>query len=229
MKKTYLLGLLLGLVAIPAVQAIQVTTAPNFGPWQSGPGGEFTLHIDSGLGNGSYAPSTRDQAVPSSFQTFCVEGGESIFANTTYSATLNSQSLNTGVPLSLGAAWVYSQFATGALSAYDYANTSDRKASAALLQHTIWALMGVAGHANDGSVFDLLVESQFGNWAAALAPAGANSYNVQILNLWGANDTAHQTGFQDVLYYHVPDGGMTVMLLGMGLSSLAFISRRIRS
>lgn len=232
MKKTYLLSLLLGLVAVPALQAIEVKTAPGFGPWKTGSGGEFTLQIISGLNNDSYAPSTKDQSVPPSFQTFCVEFGEGIEANKNYFGALGNTTVASGKPLSVGVAWLYSEFAKGSLLGYDFANSVDRKASAALLQHTIWALMGEGGQVNNGSLFDLAVINQFGSWANAQVVAGANNYGVNILTLTEVViDTQGQRTIrnrQDMLWYNTPDGGLTIMLLGMGLSGLAFMSRRIR-
>ena len=233
MKKAYVLSLLLGLVAVPALQAIQVATVGGYGPWQTGLGGEITLKVISGLSTSSYVPTTKDQvpgaANTPSFQTFCAEAGESIYGNSTYDADLNNITLLTGTPLSQGAAWLYSEFAQGLLS-YDYANAINRKASADKLQKALWALMASQnGYTYDNTnPYMLAAESQFGTWANANAVAGGNNYGVSILNLWAPGDVVHRNGYQDVFYYHVPDGGMTVVMLGMGLSGLAFVSRRNR-
>jgi hypothetical protein len=71
-----------------------------------------------------------------------------------------------------------------------------------------------------------------GSFASASASDSGNSYGVYILNMW---DSSGKAG-QDQLIYttgaipntSVPDGGMTVILLGMSLTGLGFVSRRLR-
>jgi hypothetical protein len=46
---TMLLGIFIALLAVISIQANQVTTAPGFGPWMIGSGGEFTLVADAGV------------------------------------------------------------------------------------------------------------------------------------------------------------------------------------
>ena len=126
---------------------------------------------------------------------------------------------NTGDPLSVGTGWLYSQFASGTLG-YNY-GAANRTTSANALQTAIWWLEGeVGGDAN--STYSLAAVAHFGSAAAAMADGGWN-YGVHALNL-----TENGERRQDVLYYTVPDGGTTLMLLGLGLSGLAFASNRIR-
>src|SRR5437868_4686901 len=81
MRQAALLSAVLMVLASSAL-ADQVTTAVNFGPWQVGIGGEFTVTPDapllSQIDAGAYSPFTMNQ-VPSrffNFQTFCLERNE---------------------------------------------------------------------------------------------------------------------------------------------------------
>ena len=79
--------------------------------------------------------------------------------------------------------------------------------------------------------FELYAYNYFGSDAEASAAAGDNNFGVVVLNLRDATGAAAQ----DMLVYRprpntvrTPDGGATLMLLGMGLSGLGFVSRRMR-
>src|SRR6266481_6087939 len=118
MKKTFLLSVVVGMLSVPSVFAVTLTlegSPSGYGPYQTGIGGEFTFGISDGNLISGYSPLTMNQgdgAAPS-FQTFCVEGGENINSGSpTYTANYNNQSVFSNVPLTKGAAWLYSQFAT---------------------------------------------------------------------------------------------------------------------
>src|SRR5262249_13173839 len=124
MRKTAYFGAFLvsmaASVAYGAYSTVETTgnggNYAGYGPFQSGVGGEFTLYspdLASYIAN--YAPAAQNQvagAIPS-FQTFCVEGNEYIYPNTTYDVTFNGVTEYTGTTLSKGAAYLYSQFASG--------------------------------------------------------------------------------------------------------------------
>ena len=76
---------------------------------------------------------------------------------------------------------------------------------------------------NAGNIYMKGVVDKFGSQALAQAN-GAWNYGVYAVNL-----TVPGTGAvaQDGLIY-VPDGGMTLMLLGVGLGGLALTGRRAR-
>ena len=61
----------------------------------------------------------------------------------------------------------------------------------------------------------------FGN-TGAFETVGADS-KVKVMNLWGIND---RKDVQSMLIY-VPDSGMTAVLLGLGLLSLAAVRRKL--
>jgi len=242
MKKILALTLLAGTLATQSAFSLTVTPIgdPNgFGPWQTGLGGEITLQTD-----GSWDPTTSFSSKTSnqggttmSFQSFCVEGKEDVWAGHTYSVSLNSLTVPSGDKLSRGAAWLYSQFAQGALNGYDYANTGvGRLHTADLLQQAIWHYMVLPQLGFDAydpsNPFEVAASGYFGSEAVAIQLAGTDNYGTSIINLV---DVADGSTAQDMLVYgprpnivRTPDGGATLMLLGMGLSGLAFVSRRIR-
>ena len=244
---------------LPSLMAFpygEVSTVGGYGPYQTGSGGEFTLSIVTGTGEqgalittgtglGStwsfYAPVARDQygSGQPNIQTFCVEGAEHIYPDTAYDVTTGTYTRYTGTELTVGAAWLYFEFATGQLS-YNYG--AGRTTSADQLQRTIWALMGQEGQTLANTATDpytIMVLSEFGSSdptldTGAFAPNGSQ-YPVSVLRLWAHGDVGNEyapNAMQDQLILTadppVPDGGMTVALLGMALTGLGVVSRKIR-
>lgn len=227
---------MLGVSFALAAPAGAGTVTVTFGPYQASPpgGGEFTLTPDGWLDLSSYSqlmktgnPSLGDII---SFQTFCIEHSEFI-NQTTYNGVLNTNAMDGGVgplgdPISKGTGWLYSQFASGVLSGYDYLLTDiERRASAAKLQEAIWMLEGEQAFASNSFITLLLQQPAFFNDLAAAKADGGAAYGVSAINLTNLSGGLAQ----DQLYFHsVPDGGMTLMLLGMTLSGLAALPRRFR-
>lgn len=247
-----LLALLLVTLATPAMAGmIRVGySGSSYGLHQTGQGGEFTYNdlnldlSDNWLDLSDYAVTTKNlgPAGVSSFQTFCIEHGETIggYASTYY-ATINTDAVfggtGTSDPLSRGTGYLYSQFAKGTLTGYSYGvgRSGTTGSSADLLQQTIWWLEGEAGDPGSGNVFRNNVIAAFGNAATAKLD-GASDYGVYALNLW-SSPTAHTPGtaIQDGLYLHetttrkVPDGGSTATLLGSSLLGFGLLFRRKNS
>ena len=241
MKKALLVGAaIISAAGMTSALANQITVGPGYGPYQTGSGGEFTMKpvnpagwLDISL----YAAGvTRDVGGNTgTYQSFCIEGGETINANTTYDAVKSQNAVwgsvgPAGDPLSVGTGWLYSQFARASWTAglsYDYTNpgrSTGAGSSADLLQLAIWWLEGENSVAyNAGNLYMKGVVDKFGSEALAKAN-GSWNYGVYAVNL-----TAVTTGAraQDGLIY-VPDGGMTLMLLGVGLGGLALTNRRAR-
>ncbi|HWB01679.1 MAG TPA: hypothetical protein VG796_01565 [Verrucomicrobiales bacterium] len=210
------------------------TANTGHGLWQSGQGGEFYIEPTSGpLTNASYSNLTRNQGVPGSFQTFCLEVREDLLTPVSYVVNDEAVAGGNNFPpssagndggdlLSRATSWLYSQFAQGLLAGYDYSNSVSRKASAHLLQDAIWffeheiILTAAAQLANPYVVLGLA------NGGFANAAPGQNG--VYALNL-----DQSRTHSQDVLYFddgrRVPDGGASIMLLGVALGGLG-IARR---
>lgn len=197
-------------------------------------GGEFTA-VSSTLSNSSYSPLAI--AGLGGVETFCLEYGEHFTPGGTYTYTIsNAATAGSGGavggsdPLSLGTAWLYSQFANGTLAGYSYG--SGRAASNNALQLAIWffedetPVIGgtyASYGTSSGNVFLNAAVTQFGSVAAAKADAGG-AYGVSVLNL-----TSGSTQNQSQLYYSVPDSGTTLALLGLSMLGLVGIKRRLGS
>ncbi len=222
----------------------------GFGPYAVGLGGEYTLRIvnpDPQWALNDYSSDTKNQILPSttwgnqpngrygSFQTFCVETSEFIYGKTTVDATLNTETVFGGKPLTLGAAWLYDKFATGTLSGYDYNLTgndvSGRKASASALQNAIWYEMGLGASPElsgfKGNYYTDLVDQQ--SWGgSAMDPnmdisTGKNKYPVEILNLWVPGHDDQKIGARQDVLVMVPEPS-PLLFFGLTLIVLAGVS-----
>jgi len=217
-------------VAVPV--PVTVTRVPGY---FSGSGGEFTI---SGSPWANTPPYNSVALVGGGFQTFCVELNEHVIMGNTYLAELNLKAVNGGVgggspdPLSIGAAWLYKQFAEGNLFGYDY-TLAGRAASAALLQEAIWWLEDEITSLSGPNPFlaqlstPAWISSYGSNPKADYDPSTAG-FNVRVINMWGADANGNidkNQPKQDMLVY-LPDGGMTLVLLGAGLLGVAAIRRK---
>lgn len=208
-------------------------TYQNYGPWQSGQGGEFTLIVVAGndIRLADYSSLVKNQGGTSqSFQTFCIEENEYIYANTTSGYYLSNTADAGGVsggpmdPLSKGTAWLYSKFAKGLLGNYDYTNTSPagaRYTDAALLQQAFWYLENEITALPSANKFFNAVVTNFGTEAAARTNANG-AYGVAAVNIFNPS-TGQKQQTQLAL---VPDAGFTLALLGFGLVGLVVFSRK---
>jgi hypothetical protein len=148
------------------------------------------------------------------FQTFCIEYTEEFSPGGTYAVSMSGSALyghalgSPGVPVTMGTAWLYSHFAAGTLSGYNYGYGSDRSATAGSLQQAIWFLQG-----ENGGVHNAYVTLAEANVANAFAAANG-AFDVAALNL-GDPGTA-----QDQLVM-VPE--TTTMVAGAGALGLALL------
>jgi hypothetical protein len=162
------------------------TVTLNQGAYSYGNGGEFTA-VTSGLGT---------------FQTFCIEYTEEFSPGNTYDYKKNTGAVaggpgafatdpNTGLPMdniSIGTAWLYSQFRAGTLANYF---TGTRQANAGALQDAIWYLEGetttLAFNGADGTYYYNLAKLNAGSGGLSDAQVMADSlgaYGVIALNLF---------------------------------------------
>src|SRR5262245_45764782 len=104
-RAAVLMGVALA-VASPAIaNQIQVGyQGSDYGRYQTGEGGEFTLSVvnpEEWLDLSGYVSGTSSELDPSSeitsFQTFCIEFDEFIYPNATYNAQLNTNAVEGGV------------------------------------------------------------------------------------------------------------------------------------
>lgn len=205
------------------------TMTIDYGSRHSGSGGEF--RVNSADFNPSAMGYAANTTVSGGFETFCLEANEYFTPGGTYYYEISQGAVNGGIsggnpdPVSLGSAWLYVQFAQGTLTGYDYATLGSSSVSAATLQEAIWWLEGEAAGQDLGNAYENLAIAHFGSVAAATAD-NDGFYGVGVLNVWG--DANHTQLAQDQLVL-VPDGGTTVMLLGLGLLGLVLGGRKFRA
>lgn len=188
--------------------------------------GTITVNADYGNANGGGAY----KAVTSSlgtFDTFCLNSGVPFTAGVTY----NFQSSDSAVPggpgniitpdpLSIGTAYLYSQFAHGVAGFFGTPTIAND------LQAAIWWLEGEALGAKNHFITD--AETLFG-WTDAQIQANANgAYGVIALNLWDANGSSTNPNKQPMLAI-VPEPSTVIagalLLLPFGVSTVRILRK----
>lgn len=203
--------------------------AGAYGPYQAGQGGEFTLLASDNLKwvLGSYSDSAKNFGVSGTFQSFCLERNEYIYANQIHNATMSLYAANGGQGgatdnkdnISIGTAWLYSQFVKGSLTGYTYGD-SGRKASAALLQNTFWWLEGEGHDGGNTNIFGQAVIAEYSGAAGAMADSRGD-FGIKVLNL-----TQGGGARQDVLVATpIP---APILLLGAGLAGIVGLRKRTK-
>lgn len=233
----------IGMTLIPSAWGNQISTLSSWGPYQTGEGGEVTMKLGSGMTSYAqyYNSSTLNQMSGTSqqpnIQTFCAEYPEHIWANTTYDVDLSNQSKFVGHQLTVGAAYLYYNFAGGSLAGYNYSGTTDsRRTSADLLQRAIWYFMGDLPVDSSNPFLKLAQNNGYGS----LTDYNNGRFGVQVINIWALGHL-NESGYerQDFLIRvsnsqpssqgpAVPDGGTTLGLLGIAVAGLSSLGRRFR-
>jgi len=244
MKKLCAVIVMAGVLVAPSVFAsldygatgtITMLTGPA--SFSYGNGGEFTAITSGFLGT---------------FQTFCIEDNEYIAAGSgSYTYRINSGAVAGGISgqdatdpftgsrmdnISIGTAWLYSQFRKGTLAGYDYANDAGHYTSAGDLQNAIWYLEGEGGVNNN---YVTLAETTLGlNGSPQFTPNSVfndsvGAYDVVALNLFGgpyAGYNGAHAGFNQDQLAIVPEPGTVIsgmlMLLPFGASTLRILRRK---
>jgi hypothetical protein len=226
MKKTLVFGIIAILaMATQAMAGTVVLTVNN--PHDSSGGGPFTLTLT----DGSFVVNGATLATAgSSFTSFCVEFNENFTPNNPYTAVINENEMAIqggidaahgynaalgGDPISKDAAWLFATYAQKT-----FATTQD----ATDFQQALWYLeQEIALTTPLDNTYLKLVANNF-NGIDRTINATLGEYGVYVLNLTDASGGRHQ----DQLI-HVPDGGFTVMLLGLGIGGLALFSRKLKT
>lgn len=253
MKKLCMVLSLAGVMAVPNLFAsMTVTMMDNTSSYSQGNGGEFRAvgggspSLDSVINWSAYSTSTKGTvsfATDGSswgygsglngqayFQTFCIEYNEEFSPGTTYNVSISQSALwggqqsAGGDPLSIGTAWLYSQFAAGTLSGYNYSYgnsvPNNRTDSAGALQQAIWWLEGEPNGVNNG--FVAAAKTALGMNDTTIKADANGAYNVRALNL-GVPGTV-----QDQLVI-VPEPTTMIagalLLLPFGASTLRILRR----
>jgi hypothetical protein len=195
-------------------------------------GGEFTATTSEDF-TGNYAA---DAKVPGGFQTFCMETGVEFSPGASYYYTLGNitqpnpanDQAGSGLQLSKGTAYLYYQFGKGLLSDFNYTPGAGRMADDNLLQAAIWALQG--GQSYGSYPVPTTLNNKF--YADAISILGGSVLDpytdgiVAVLQVWANADDTGPAQNQLVLL-GVPDGGLTVALLGGALIGLQVMRRKL--
>jgi hypothetical protein len=211
---------------------VMLDAIPNY--YTGNGGGEFTAYTQPGSFLGNYSPLA---VVNNGFETFCMETGVEFspgatyyytLGNTTQPSTVNTAT-GTGLALTAGAAYLYYQFGKGLLTDYNYTDLTKgggRQTDADLLQSAIWYLQGGQSYGSYPSGINKFLADAIAGTGGTLADAEADytGSQVQVLQMWA--DPNHTIAAQNQLVL-VPDGGLTVALLGGGLIGLQVLRRKL--
>lgn len=213
---------------VGATGTLQNTELAAYG---SGGYGEYTIfNYTNTITNAFYSSLTSDLNgggfVDYDFQSFCIEVNETSYTPVNF--VVGTAAIAGGVggnpdPISEGTAFLYNAFARGVLANYFGVN---RAANAALLQLAIWALEqeAAAPAAGVNPFYDLAIAN------GGTADAAAGYLGVYVLNTYRIGVTNGDNLSQDFLYYEktVPEGGVTLMLLGGALMGMGALRRKLR-
>ena len=191
-----------------------ITLSP---PWGPNGGGEFNASASPEFG---------------SFATFCLEYDEHISIPGTYDYTINNKAMGggpgytpNGDPISIGTAWLYSQFREGTL--VEGGNAYDTASDQGNLQKAIWWLEEESNSptyaSGNTNPWVLAAKAALGLDDAGIRSDANGAYGVVVLNLDTLGASTERR--QDVLA--MPDGGTTVGMLGAGILALGIARRRL--
>ena len=218
MKKTLTLAVL-GVLLTSKALAGTLTFAWGAGNDHSLGGGEFELNTSA---NGK-------------FNSFCIEDNEYIALGPTYYYSISGGAVRGGFSggnpdmISIGSAYLYRTFHDGTLA--NYTHTAQNQND---LQEAFWWLEGEIGPGTGNRITYNPASNPFlaaadlalpGN-LAALQADGNGAYGVRAMNIY--NDASHTQPAQDQLIV-VPDGGMSLTMLGMACASLGLMRRKLTS
>ena len=215
----------------------------QFNGLNSGRGYIFTYTSVSNEGQmkavGSSIPSitayTSNTSAANYFNSYCVEKDRTITSGAQYSAQLNysgnSTKNSTGNALTLGAAYLYQQYAAGTLTGFNYAN---RATSATALQEAMHILTTQPYAAWGSNTFlnQLLAQNSQTYWLQTYDPGKRydeiGDYSVFVMQVKSITGTGD---YQDFVYVakvdsppnsDVPEPATMLLWLTGGLSALGY-------
>ncbi len=208
--------------------ALTVTLTQNTSAYSGANGGGEFKAVTSGNGT---------------FQTFCIDVGHDFYPGRTYNYTLSQQTfVGSGNNISIGTAWLYSQFLNGTLSGYNYTDGSANTSSATKLQSVFWGLENSSygsslSYFNNSNPFYSAVVTEFGSLAAAEADAGANNiYGVEVMNLYSGNDPSKNLAQSQLVRVPLPPTASVpepstivagaLLLLPLSISAVKILRRK---
>ncbi len=229
MRKIILVAVVCAFVAVPVLAdpphgafsdsaTMDYTRLTNY---FSGNGGEFTLSqymSQPYLSNAAYASVAKAQDGDStSFQTFCMEQYEYVAQPMTFYVSEQNAALTaagshawkggTGIgdDLDPRTAYLYTKFATGTLTGYDY-SVAGRATSAGALQNAIWFIEGEGGVSNSFVALADTAVAVGGEWY------GKGIGNVRVIQAYKLDGSIAQ----DQLYFVPVPGAVLLGFLGLG-------------
>jgi len=228
MKKLGILVGLAGALAAPNLFAgMTVSLQNDTANYSYGDGGEFratpNADLSSQIAWGAYSTATKGA---NSFQTFCIEYNEEFYVGQTYNVSISDRAMYgsqapSGDALSIGTAWLYSQFAAGTLANYTYAFGKSRTISANALQQAIWWLEGEGGTKN---ALISAAEQALNLTDDSIKYDSQGAYGVKALNLGDPGKV------QDQLVIVVPEPATMVaglfLVIPFGFSGLRILRQR---
>ncbi len=180
------------------------------------PGGDALLHVTVNSSSGDY--------LGSAFSSFCLNSGVPIVVPGTYNYAVSDDAvLLNNAPISIGAAWLYSQFRAGTLG-NGYADNATENG---LLQAAIWWLQGQAGGSDNNFVAAAVSALTLSDVALQAQAIGSQLDGVVVLNFTDANGAYVQPLLGVVV--PVPEPSTIVagalLLLPFGVSTLRIMRK----
>ena len=224
----------------------------------SSKGGEFTAVVTGGANYvANYNSKATAQVVVggktvTGFETFCVEMTATFQPGNSYNTSVGTKIVSgptTSSYVSVGTAYLYSQFAQGILKNYNYnQNTSgsgSRAYTADELQDAIWYLQGEIGTSGNSTTSDSLytfnastdifvemVDSMFGASKALESDVTyGNTFGVMALNLTSTSGYNTVYDQDQLVYCPVPEPATfaagAMLLLPLGVSAMRALRKKI--